>query len=88
MIFGTFCVVMGVHVFLMWPETRQMSLEEIEVLFDGSVPAWKSSGLRSRFDEEVEEIRRRRGEKVEGSGKMGKERDGENLHLEREDTLV
>jgi hypothetical protein len=60
MIFGSFCVAMGIHVFLMWPETCQKSLEEMELLFDGTVPAWRSSTVQSRFDQEVEEIRRRR----------------------------
>ena len=60
MIFGAFCVVMGVHVFLMWPETCQKTLEEIEILFDGKVPAWRSSSIKSRFDEEVLEIEQRR----------------------------
>ena len=89
MIFGSFCVAMGIHVFLMWPETRQKSLEEIDILFDGKVPAWKSSTVQSRFDQEVEEIRRRRNEKVEpGSINAGKEGGDDHLHLEREDTLV
>ena len=83
MIFGTFCVVMGIHVFFMWPETCQKSLEEIELLFDGTVPAWRSASVKSRFDEEVEELRR--GSAVKPETKLN-ENDG--AHLEREDTLV
>jgi hypothetical protein len=83
MIFGSFCVAMGIHVFLMWPETCQKSLEEMELLFDGTVPAWRSSTVQSRFDQEVEEIRRRRSVK-------GDEGTVEHIEpkLEREDTLV
>jgi hypothetical protein len=76
---------MGIHVFLMWPETCQKSLEEIELLFDGTVPAWRSASIKpeSRFDEEVEELRR--GSTVKSETKLN-ENDG--AHLEREDTLV
>lgn len=83
MIFGTFCVTMGIHVFFMWPETCQKSLEEVELLFDGTVPAWRSASIKSRFDDEVEDIRR--GSKVKPETKLN-ENDGN--HLEREDTLV
>jgi nicotinic acid phosphoribosyltransferase len=83
MIFGTFCIVMGIHVFLMWLETCQKSLEEIELLFDGTVPAWRSASIKSRFDEEVEELQR--GSTVKNETKLN-ENDG--AHLEREDTLV
>jgi hypothetical protein len=38
---------MGIQVFFMFPETRQKSLEEIDVLFENGVPAWKTrSGSR------------------------------------------
>jgi len=83
MIFGAFCTAMGIHVFLMWPETRQMSLEEIDILFDGKVPAWRSSTVKSRFDEEVEELRR---QWVENPSSTQEHYDGSSL--QREDTLV
>ena len=67
----------------MWPETCQKSLEEVELLFDGTVPAWRSASIKSRFDDEVEEIRR--GSNVKPETKLN-ENDGN--HLEREDTLV
>ncbi|KAL2754823.1 hypothetical protein ACRALDRAFT_2106637 [Sodiomyces alcalophilus JCM 7366] len=41
-IFGVFCFVMTFHVFFMYPETAGKSLEEIDVLFDGDIPAWKT----------------------------------------------
>jgi hypothetical protein len=87
MIFGSFCIAMGIHVFFMWPETCQKSLEEIELLFDGTVPAWRSASVKSRFDEEVAEMQRRGNAK--GETKMQEnENENEGLHLEREDTLV
>jgi hypothetical protein len=97
MIFGTFCVVMGIHVFFMWPETCQKSLEEIDILFDGSIPAWRSAKVSSRFDEEVAEIERRRREGKGENPRLGdasheKLEPGSDHHsgheLEREDTLV
>lgn len=74
---------MGIQVFLMWPETRQMSLEEIDVLFDGKIPAWKSASLKSRFDEEVEALRRQRTEKPQDDLTQH-----EGSTLQREDSLV
>jgi len=41
----------------MFPETRQKSLEEIDILFDENIPAWKTrSG--SRVDERAKAIER------------------------------
>jgi len=54
MIFGTFCLASGVHVFFMWPETRRMSLEEIQVLFSGEIPAWRTGQSKSKIDEEIQ----------------------------------
>jgi hypothetical protein len=98
MIFGSFCVVMGIHVFLMWPETCQKSLEEIEILFDGGVPAWRSSQVKSRFDEEVQEIQRRRTQKgqeilqhpdaVRGTEKGNEIQEHTDHPLGREETLT
>lgn len=42
-IFLVFCVVMTVHVFLMFPETKGKTLEEIGQMWDSKVPAWRSS---------------------------------------------
>ncbi|KAL2865320.1 sugar porter family MFS transporter [Aspergillus lucknowensis] len=57
-IFGVFCTVMTFHVFLMYPETAQRSLEEIDMMFDGNVKAWETHKIRGRFDEQVEEQRK------------------------------
>ena len=35
---------MTIHVFLMYPETRKKSLEEIEDMFLSNTPAWKTHG--------------------------------------------
>lgn len=57
MIFGTFCVVMTVHAFFMYPETAKKSLEEIDVLFDQNIPAWHSSKAGQTFEDKVAEVR-------------------------------
>jgi hypothetical protein len=57
MIFGTFCIVMTVHVFFFYPETVKKSLEEIDHLFDGSVPAWRSAHAVKTFDQKVADIK-------------------------------
>ncbi|RLV94741.1 High-affinity glucose transporter [Spathaspora sp. JA1] len=41
-IYGVFCIVMGVHVFFGFPETRGKRLEEIGEMWDSNVPAWRS----------------------------------------------
>ena len=82
----------------MWPETCQKSLEEIDILFDGSIPAWRSASVASRFDEEVAEIERRRregkgdnprlGDTSDEKPESGVDHESVSHHLEREDTLV
>ncbi|KAL4782318.1 general substrate transporter [Aspergillus varians] len=54
-IFGVFCTVMTFHVFFMYPETAQKSLEEIDLMFDNNVKAWQTTRLDSRFVVEVEQ---------------------------------
>ncbi|KAI5208043.1 general substrate transporter [Aureobasidium subglaciale] len=50
-IFGVFCFTMTFHIFFLYPETYGKTLEEIDVLFDANIPAWKSSQVKSRFSE-------------------------------------
>ncbi|KAL6903909.1 general substrate transporter [Trichoderma evansii] len=57
MIFGTFCITMVFHVYLMYPETVKKSLEEIDVLFDGDIPAWRSASAVSTFEERVVRVK-------------------------------
>lgn len=45
-IFGVFCTVMTLHVFFLYPETAQRSLEEIDYVFDTGVKAWKSHDMQ------------------------------------------
>jgi len=60
MIFGTFCAVMTFHVFLFYPETAGKSLEEIDVVFEGNVPAWRSAHVGGTFQDRVEAAKERR----------------------------
>lgn len=41
-IFAVFCFAMTIHVFFMFPETKGKTLEEIEMMWDSNVPAWRS----------------------------------------------
>ena len=61
MIFGTFCVAMTIHVFLMYPETARMTLEEVDVLFDSDVPVWRSVKHGDTFAEKVAQMEREGG---------------------------
>lgn len=38
-------------------QTAGKTLEEIDYLFGGDVPAWESAKLNSRFDEKVDELK-------------------------------
>jgi hypothetical protein len=40
----------------MFPETRGKTLEEIDVLFDNGVPAWKSDKVDSKLDNRIHEL--------------------------------
>ncbi|CCH59924.1 hypothetical protein TBLA_0C01090 [Henningerozyma blattae CBS 6284] len=42
-IFGVFSFVLTVHTFLMFPETNRKSLEEIDLMWDAHIPAWRTS---------------------------------------------
>ncbi|KAL2824289.1 general substrate transporter [Aspergillus cavernicola] len=57
-IFGVFCTVMTFHVYFMYPETAQKSLEEIDLMFDSGVKPWQTAKLPDRFGEEVERHRK------------------------------
>nr|SIP56014.1 putative Sugar Porter [Yarrowia alimentaria] len=43
-IFGVFCIVMTIHVFLLFPETKGKTLEEIGMMWDAKIPAWRTAG--------------------------------------------
>ena len=57
MIFGTFCLVMVVHIYFTYPETVRKSLEEIDVLFDGTIPAWRSAHAIATLEDKVKKIK-------------------------------
>ncbi|KAK2595299.1 hypothetical protein QQS21_007014 [Conoideocrella luteorostrata] len=73
MISGTFCVVMTVHAFFIYPETARESLEEIDVLFDEDIPAWRSFKAGT-FVDRVAEVRR--------TGGIAELKNGESTHNE------
>lgn len=54
MIFGTFCAVMIFHVYFFYLEACGKTLEDIKVIFNNKVPAWKSAGFGERFEEKAE----------------------------------
>jgi hypothetical protein len=58
MIFGTFCAVMTVHVFLLFPETAGKSLEEIDELFNSNLPAWRNKDAVPNFEDGVAKTRK------------------------------
>ncbi|KAG7411478.1 High-affinity glucose transporter [Fusarium oxysporum f. sp. rapae] len=65
MIFGTFCIAMTFHAFFTYPETACKTLEEVDVLFESNVPAWRSAKASGGFDEKVQEAKRTGGLKGE-----------------------
>ncbi|KAG0207179.1 hypothetical protein BGX28_001517 [Mortierella sp. GBA30] len=57
-IFAAFCVAMTIHVFLMFPETKGRTLEEMDELFKSDVPAWKTRSLpESHLEKDIENIK-------------------------------
>ncbi len=42
-IFAVFCFCMTIHVFLLFPETKGKSLEEINQMWEAKLPAWRTS---------------------------------------------
>ncbi|KAF9364520.1 hypothetical protein BGX34_001291 [Mortierella sp. NVP85] len=60
-IFAGFCVAMTIHVFLMFPETKGRTLEEMDELFNSDVPAWKTRSLpASKLEHDIEQIKMQR----------------------------
>jgi hypothetical protein len=57
-VFGTFCLVAAIHVFLLFPETCGKSLEEIDEVFNNqSIWAFKTGSEPSRFAADVEQAK-------------------------------
>ncbi|KAF5023403.1 hypothetical protein F66182_4560 [Fusarium sp. NRRL 66182] len=48
-IFGTFCIAMTFHVLFTYPETARKTLEEVDVIFESSIPAWRSAKASGGF---------------------------------------
>ncbi|KAK9464769.1 general substrate transporter [Lipomyces arxii] len=44
-IFAIFCVLMTVHVFFMFPETKGKTLEEIDLIWEEHLPPWRSNQI-------------------------------------------
>lgn len=45
---------MTFHVYLLYPETAQRSLEEVDYIFDTKVKAWKSANVQAPAREQTE----------------------------------
>jgi hypothetical protein len=56
MIFATFNGCALIHMFFTAPETKGKTLEEMDVVFDSGLPAWKSVPKGSRLDQLQKEI--------------------------------
>ncbi|KAJ6098979.1 hypothetical protein N7467_000514 [Penicillium canescens] len=57
-VFGTFCLVAAIHVFLLFPETCGKSLEEIDEVFNNqSIWAFKTRSEPSRFAADIEQAK-------------------------------
>lgn len=81
MIFGTFCAVMAIHVFLCYPETSGKSLEEIEYVFASKIPAWRSANIGGTFEDHIAAVEQKHGD---ASGEFSHE---EGKQAEKEPTL-
>ncbi|KAL2286883.1 hypothetical protein FJTKL_06408 [Diaporthe vaccinii] len=73
-IFGAFNAAAFIHMLLMAPETKGFTLEEMDDVFNSGIPAWRTSGKRSRLDQLEKEIQ-------EGKLKVGAP------HVHDEDTV-
>lgn len=56
MIFATFNALAFIHIFFTAPETKGRTLEEMDIVFDSGVPAWKTNTKVSRLDELAKDI--------------------------------
>ncbi|KAJ5964064.1 Major facilitator superfamily domain general substrate transporter [Penicillium vulpinum] len=57
-LFGTFCSVAAIHVFLLFPETCGKSLEEVDEAFNNqSIWAFKAKPVPSRFAADIEQAK-------------------------------
>ncbi len=59
-IFAVFCFVMTIHVFLMFPETKGRTLEEIDLMWSANIPAWRTSSWKPDIPEalDLEEVKK------------------------------
>jgi len=55
-IFAVFCFSMATHVFLMYPETHGLTLEEVSELWEANIPAWKTTHWRPSRVPKIEDI--------------------------------
>jgi MFS family permease len=53
-VFAVFCFVMTIHVFFLFPETKDKTLEEITQIWDEKIPAWRSASFQPRLPSVVE----------------------------------
>lgn len=69
-VFGVFCTAMAAHVFFVFPETAGKTLEQVEHMFLGRVPAWKThvdySNIRAAEKADTDE--KARGDSLDARG--------------------
>ncbi|KAL3474103.1 general substrate transporter [Aspergillus californicus] len=56
LIFAAFNTVAAIHMFLTAPETKGLTLEEMDEVFDAGIPAWRKNKITSRLDAIAREI--------------------------------
>ncbi|KAI1253344.1 hypothetical protein MGN70_005552 [Eutypa lata] len=70
-IFGVFCLAMTVHIFFTYPETAGRTLEEIDLVFDTTIPPWKSGSLATNtFEERLEQVKQKKEGQVPGAAEL------------------
>ncbi|KAH7368672.1 hexose transporter [Plectosphaerella cucumerina] len=61
-VFGVFTVVMLPHIYFTYPETAGRTLEEIDMIFDNNIPAWRSSTVESHLHNRASALKTKQSE--------------------------
>ncbi|GAV54422.1 hypothetical protein ZYGR_0AL01540 [Zygosaccharomyces rouxii] len=81
--FGVFCVALTINTFLLFPETKGKTLEEIDQMWEARVPAWKTNNWTpsippsNKFDQEMHKTDIEHVEDTEESDRISPKEDSE-----------